>query len=415
MRKNLLVFLCIVFVVMNFMIGCYSRSREDVAIRVNKYLAEAKISEGTKELSRDLSVDPNDDLRFGLGVLQFLGSIEKMGQSWYRYGLRVHDGFVNMIPFLRLPVPRNPEPESISNSDVRRILNTLVNDLAASEKTLSGIKSDSVTLSLFFGRAYFDFDGNGQASDQEALWRIYGQLNPRAEITEQQANDFVVKLDAGDVKWLQAYCHLLSGLLEWYLAYDDSRLFERTAHLFFEKPKISYDFLMQRKSEQYDYSHFIDAIALIHLLDLPVKDPERAGKAIEHFRKVTELSRQSWEHYMAETGDDREWIPNPSQEGVIPGVKVTEEMVQQWLAFLDEIDDLFAGKKLIPFWRGNEPLGVNLKRVFTEPKELSLVLWVQGTAAAPYLERGVLTEPEFWNRLMRTFDGRFAGFAFWFN
>jgi len=415
MRKNLLVFLCITFVVMNFMIGCYSRSKEDVAIRVNKYLAEAKISEGIEEFSRDLSVGPDDDLRFGLGVLQFLGSIEKLGQSWYRYGLRAHDGFTSMIPFLRLPIPRNPEPESVSNSDVRRILNTLINDLAASEKTLSRIKSDSVTLSLFFGRTYFDFDGNGQASNQEALWRIYGQLNPRAKITEQQANDFVVKLDAGDVKWLQGYCHLLSGLLEWYLAHDDSRLFEGTAHLFFEKPETSYDFLLQRKSGQMDYSHFIDAIALIHLLDLPVKDPERAGKALEHFRKVTKLSRQSWEHYMAEKDDDREWIPNPSQEGVIPGVRVTEEMVQQWLAFLDEIDDLFAGKKLIPFWRGTDPLGVNLKRVFTEPKELSLVLWVQGTSAAPYLERGTLTEPEFWNRLMQTFDGRFAGFALWFN
>jgi len=37
--------------------------------------------------------------------------------------------------------------------------------------------------------------------------------------------------------------------------------------------------------------------------------------------------------------------------------------------------------------------GVNLRRVFTEPREFDLVLWVQGTAAVPYLEAGEVTTP----------------------
>ena len=118
---------------------------------------------------------------------------------------------------------------------------------------------------------------------------------------------------------------------------------------------------------------------------------------------------------MAETDDDREWIPNPNQTGVVPGVKITEAMVQQWLEFLDEVDSLLNGKKLIPFWRGTEPVGVNLERVFTEPKPLDLVLWVQGTAAVQYLEKGELTSSEFWLQLNAAFNGRFIGFALWFN
>ena len=55
------------------------------------------------------------------------------------------------------------------------------------------------------------------------------------------------------------------------------------------------------------------------------------------------------------------------------------------------------------------------RRVFTEPREFDLILWIQGTAAAPYLERGERTTPEVWDRLRRVFGGEFIGFALWFN
>jgi hypothetical protein len=79
------------------------------------------------------------------------------------------------------------------------------------------------------------------------------------------------------------------------------------------------------------------------------------------------------------------------------------------------------GKQLLPFWRGAQTdRGVNLRRVFINPpRELDLVLWVQGTAAAPYLEHGPLTrlaDPRMLDRLNETFGGvNFIGFAFWFN
>ena len=46
---------------------------------------------------------------------------------------------------------------------------------------------------------------------------------------------------------------------------------------------------------------------------------------------------------------------------------------------------------------------------------MDLILWVQGTAAAPYLEAGTVTQPEVWTRLLRVFRGEFIGFAIWFN
>jgi hypothetical protein len=90
-------------------------------------------------------------------------------------------------------------------------------------------------------------------------------------------------------------------------------------------------------------------------------------------------------------------------------------MVNAWHEFLDEFEALLEGEKLVPFWREREGRGVNLKRVFTEPKPFDLVLWVQGTAATPYLEKGTLTDPNFWRRLNRAYRGQFMNFAVWFN
>ena len=139
------------------------------------------------------------------------------------------------------------------------------------------------------------------------------------------------------------------------------------------------------------------------------------ASALGHLESMVKLSRESWTSYLAETDNDHEWIPNPGQDTVMPGGKVTPEMVAGWTGFLNETDAILAGKTLLPFWRDAQNKGINLRRVFTEPTELDLVLWAQGTAAAPYLEAGPVTDREVWIRLLRVFRGEFIGFALWFN
>ncbi|MFN3927899.1 MAG: hypothetical protein ACK4QL_11440 [Pseudanabaenaceae cyanobacterium] len=43
--------------------------------------------------------------------------------------------------------------------------------------------------------------------------------------------------------WLQAYTHVLSGMMDFLLAYDRPGLFEKTAHLFFARPETPHQFL----------------------------------------------------------------------------------------------------------------------------------------------------------------------------
>lgn len=103
--------------------------------------------------------------------------------------------------------------------------------------------------------------------------------------------------------------------------------------------------------------------------------------------------------------------------------KLTQEQIERWLEFLDEAQAIMDGKKLLPFWRGgpeglggvHPELGVNLKRVFTEPAAFDLMLWIQGTAAQPYLEEGPRTQADFWRRLNNEFGRNFLGISLWIN
>jgi hypothetical protein len=384
-----------------------------------QYLVHGKLAEGATALAAALKANPKDaQARFGLGTIQFVKAVERMMQSFHRFGLRPDPSGGN-IPFVRMPVPQNQDPKPIRYADLRMIFQEWNDDLRKAEATLAAVDDPGVKLPLHFGQVRLDFDGDGKATDDEVLWKIYARLNGQAQVTPDQVQKLLITFDRGDVAWLRGYCHLLMSFGEFYLAHDGKELFDHTAHLFFARPETPFAFLRGGQAEgenRLGFGQFADMIAVIHLLRLPVTEPQRMSAVLEHLKTMLALSRESWRFYMAEDDNDHEWIPNPKQTGVIPGVTVTEEMVKGWtVTFLDEADEILAGRKLIPFWRGAGGRGINLRRVFLEPREFDLVLWVQGTAAAPYLEAGELTTPEVWRRLQRIFRGEFLGFAIWFN
>jgi hypothetical protein len=340
-------------------------------------------------------------------------AVEHLGQSLYRFGLRSEVGQRLNIPFARLPIPTNPKPEKITYADVRKIAQNFIDDLARAEATLAAIQDEQVKLPLRVGLVRLDLKGDGEAS--ESLVTLAARiLGGPANVFRDQ--EVLVVFDRGDVAWMRGYCHLLMALAEIGLAYDGQELFDSTAHVFFARPKTPHKFLKTLKSEGgggiWDLGgvDIVDVIAGIHLLRMPIKEKSRMKTALVHLEKVVALGKESWRFILAETDDDHEWIPNPKQKGAL-NIRVTQQMVDRWLDFLDESEALLAGKRLVPFWRGAEKRGVNLRRVFTEPRAFDVVLWVQGTAATPYLEEGELTKPAVWNGLMRVFQGDFFSFA----
>lgn len=381
-----------------------------------EYLLRGKLAEGEKALTELLAKNPKDaQARFGLGATQFVHAVERLVQSFQRYGMRDLGG--GGLPFLRLPIPANPNPSPVRYEDIRAIFATFLADVTSAEATLALVDDPAVKLPLHFGLIRLDLDGDGTAGEDETLWKIYERLIPNGGASEAKAKAFVIAFDRGDVAWLRGYCHLLSAFAEFYLAHDGRELFEHSAHLIFARPQTPFPFLKPPADprRQFDFNEIADLVATVHVLRMPVTEPKKMASALAHLEAVVKLSRESWKFYEAETDDDNEWIPNPKQSTVMPGGQVTEEMIKGWREFLDEADVLLAGKLLVPFWRAAGGRGINFRRVFTEPKGFDLVLWVQGTAAAPYLEQGPVTKPELWQRLQRVFRGGFVGFAVWFN
>lgn len=389
-----------------------------------EYLTSGKLDEGAQALQKQLQANPQDDeARFGLGVVQFFQSFEHLETDFYQYGLLTRSGFGNLPVQVSDFLPHNPDPKTISYADFRQMLQTWVNDLNAAEKTLSAIKDPDVKLPLPVLSIKVNLFGNGTLVDGSYLM---GTVRTPEE--QKQDRNFVIQFDRGDVDWLAGYCNFLSAWGEVLLAIDGQEMFNCTAHLFFEKVETPYPFLVESNRNfgsllsgprGFNRPLVSDILAFIHLWRFELKEPERMKAALAHLEDMQRHAKSMWKFYLAETDNEREWIPNPQQTGVLE-IKVTQEMVDTWLVVLDEAGEVLQGKKLIPFWRGKPGTqGVNLRRVFTEPREIDPFLWFQGTAAAPYLEKGEITDfadPELWTRINRTFGrNRFFTLAFWFN
>jgi hypothetical protein len=386
-----------------------------------QYLIDGKLAEGEKALTDHLAKTPGDaEARMGLGVIQFFRAYETLGADLYQHGLRTERAFRNQPPEIRELLPQNPNPKPLDYAHVRKMLETWVADLSKCADTLAKVDDDDVKLPLHVGRIKIDLFGIGKPVSARIL---FGQIN--APIPPEMVDSFVIHFDRGDVSWLEGYCHFMAALGEVLLAVDGQEIFDCTAHLFFEKVDSPYEFLQvgERKIDdvtQFDRPAISDVIAFFHLFTrFEVKHPSHLQSSHRHLLAMVTKAREMWKQYGAETDDDQEWIPNAKQTGVLQ-VKVTQDMIDAWLKTLDNAEAVLKGEKLIPFWRAEiTDRGVNLKRAFMESKTLDIVLWVQGPGAAPFLEKGTITElaeERTLNRLSTIFGGsNFFGFAFWFN
>ncbi len=379
---------------------------------LERLLVEGRLSDAEAEQSAILAERPADDnARFGLGLVRFLRAVEGLSQRLYRFGLRPRRAQSLGIPLLRLPIPANIDPEPIHYDDTRRMLEAWVEDLAKAEQTLEPIRDPELKLSLPLGLVRLDLDGDGEATEAESLVAVVSVLDSRVRAVVHEAPELRLTLDVGDAHWLRGYCHLLTALADIVLAYDQTDQFQRTAQLFFPRPGGPFGPLVGGGDE----AEIADLVTWVHLFRWPLRDSERLAAALGHLRAMVDQSQQSWMRILQETDDDHEWIPNPHQTGAVPGVAITQEMTEEWQRFLVELKALLEGDRLLGHWRVADGRGINLKRVFLEPTDLDLILWLQGSAAIPYLETGLVSDREVWDRLQGVFRGQFVGFVIWLN
>jgi hypothetical protein len=326
---------------------------------IEAYLLQGRSAEAEAALVQQLKVSPRDDqARFALGVLRFVHGVERLGQSLHKYGCQSEK---TNIPFLRLPVPNNPDPDPIRYTDLRRLLDNFGRDLSAAEATLAGISDDNVKLPLHLAAIRLDLVGDGKSTAE--LIDILKKIMQRGQFDFQKSNpDLLVCFDRGDVAWLRAYCHLLMGMLDFYLAFDTEPWFDLAAGELFARPKNRFageDTVRGRK--------MVEA----GKIEIALQEPARLGKFRKHLLKVAELNRETWKHIRAEKDDDHEWLPNPKQTGVL-GLPVRNEMIDGWLAMVAELEALLNGERTLTFdGLGKDFVkdgkGLNLKALLEDP------------------------------------------------
>ena len=271
-----------------------------------------------------LDANPNDDeARFGLGVIRFLRAVENLGKALYEYGAVSEKA---TQPFLRLPVPKNDRPSTISYQALGRVLDAFAADLGRAEATLSGIKDAEVKLRLRLGNITFDFAGNGK--ERTTLLKLLEKLNGRPFAFQKDNSDFRIHFDRGDVAWLRAYCHLLSAMVEGYRAVDQEAGFDQRVNLIF--PKIE----TPVKKVDLDWK------------GLKVVDAPRLRRMRLHLVAVCALNRETWEYIRKETDNDYEWLPNAKQTDQL-GLPLTETQIGAWLKMMAEIEAFLKGESLL--------------------------------------------------------------------
>jgi hypothetical protein len=355
-----------------------------------------------------------DEERFTLGGVQFLRAVEISFQDRWREGLTDNTG---MLPLLRLPLADNPAPEPFQPGTIAGIFRKAGAELDLAKANLTAIPDTSDFGAIIaLSDLWMDVNANGQRESGEALNDLLGMALDGGMATDPGApavSDFTIRFDAADAVWLAAYADMLNAFCNLVLAYDPTEpitriLAARTAMDKLGPPTGDWLLGGDRVPDA------LDMIAMVlATLDQP-PDKARMAAVQTHLLDMVAENRVFWTRVALETDDNREWLPNPSQHAVL-GIEVPPDSGPKWLAVLDEMEAVVQGRKLIPFWRVGAPAGINLSKVFADPPAVDLAGWIQGWAALPYLEQGVLASPEAMEAFDQATGGQSMLFALYFN
>jgi hypothetical protein len=376
-------------------------------IRLDGYLSSGKLSDGLAAFAKPSS----DADRFSLGVLQSLQGLQQFADGAGKLGIRETLGNSG-LPFFRvLPRQAAGAPvEQATPEKVRQLFQNLRDALTKANATLAKIGDSDFKVQVNLTQAHLENkDGTPTMPLAESLGRI---MNLQTNDTQ----DLVINFDSADAMWLKGYTHILLGLLDVVMSYDWRPVWNQSAHVLFTSPNplppIAKYTIPNLGGQQ--FSEWADLIAAVHELRLEVTDSDGLKKAVTEFRAAIVCSRTCWKRVLAETDNDHEWLPSPSQTGP-RGSKITQEQIDGWMIVLNEVEAILAGKKLLPHWRVINGMGINVAKLVQSPPKLDLVLMIQGSSFAPFIEGGEVSDQARWRTLIAPFGPGFGSFALWSN
>jgi hypothetical protein len=216
-----------------------------------------------------------------------------------------------------------------------------------------------------------------------------------------------------DAAWLAAYADMLGGICAMVRAYDPTEPITRvtTARATMEEfgPLQADPFFGGNSNPD-----AFDMIAMILATLNQTPDTALMAEAQSHFLNMVAENRKFWSRVAMETDNDHEWLPNDKQQSVL-GIDVPPGTGAAWMVMLSDFEAVMKGEKLVPYWRVGGSAGINVGRMFTDPRPIDIAGWIQGWGALPYLEKGTLVSPESADAFDALTAGRAMLFALYLN
>ncbi len=371
------------------------------------------------------------DACFTLGLDAVINAFETLAQNLYRHGAVVPDSSAfGLLMGMGMPSApsANPDPEPLTYDLLREHLDAFTAQLddAATYMKLAG-EGTQFVIPIEPLRVRIDLDGDGERGETETLGTLLENAGAGFDVPEpsgkaqskgQQpaAPELVIGFDNADAYWFAGYSNITALPVDFLLAHDFTAFYDAFLHRVFPKAGLPMGNLARGGSLVIDAdtdAYFADVIAAIHTASFPVADRDRLAGVLERASAVTALSRQNWEAILAETDDNFELVPSPTQTSLVPDQEVTEEIVSAWHQALDQIDRIIAGDLLVPHWRFTK--GVNLKTYLETAQKTDLVLLFTGHDALPFLDDGPIAGADDFRELNDVMGDDWPLFAIWFN
>ena len=390
---------------MAYLTGCSDAEQGRDAVDWNEALNRGGLAAAEESL---LARERTAESAYVLGAVQFLRAIETVMQVRYAS----YAGELAIIPGMRNRLPPNPDA-SFDPAFFEDAMSGALKHLGNAEQNLEPAIEDDFAVEIRLQDFWFDINANGAREDWEGLLDLMDELNAPRRMAEFSG---VIRFDSADADWLMAYVHVVAGMAELSLSLDPTpairTVWEGRAALEKAGSLASTPF--------FEEDTFLETTVAILLTLRGEPDRSRTRAALAHFRSMIAHNRSFWEKVERETDNDREWLPNAQQTAAF-GVEVDAATIEAWKDVLSDIDSILTGESLVLYWRVTPRtaaitgVGLNIEKLFRDPGDMDVILWLQGTAAVPYLEEGVLADMAAWQQFMQMTSGDGLLFAIWIN
>ncbi len=395
------------------------------------HLYDGTIEEGLAAVM-PLAEAGDKEAKFAAGMLTFVDGLQGVTKDLYRYGATVPDtgvlGLLGVSALGEQGVPANPDPEPITYEKFRTLLQDFVTSMDEGKALFEAAgESGDYVVALEPLKFRLDINGDGTVVPGETLGALLGpafdipfpdgpppggKQKHHMPAAEQK---FEIGFDRADAIWFAGYTQVVAAQADFLLAHDFHGLVDAYFHRFFPRSGLPMQGVgngMLAIDPSTDAS-IADVVAALHMLDFPVIDKARLAGVRQRLLSITALSRKNWEAILAETDDDHELVPSPSQTPLSKDVKVSEDTVKAWMATLDTVDKILNGELLVPHWRFKQ--GFDLKTYFETATETDFVMILTGLGAVPFLKDGPVASAESFAEANKVFGDQWLGYAFWFN